>query len=90
MVHIVSHDSKVQDRFVLVGMDNRMVVAFVDKLASNIEDLIVLLFHARFLNIQLSQTVELRQLTRMQLQPMQLYMTNHMRFLCYHGVSVDR
>lgn len=90
MVHIVSHDSKVQGRFVLVGMDNHMVVAFVDKLASSIEDLIVLLFHARFLNTQLSQTVELQQLTRMQLQPMQLYMTNHMRFLCYHGVSVDR
>ena len=80
----------VQDRFVLVDMDNRMVVAFVDKLASSIEDLTVLLFRARFVNTQLSQTGELLQLTRMQLQPMQQYMTNRMRFLCYHGVSVNR
>jgi hypothetical protein len=70
-------------------MDNRMVVAFVDKLASSIEDLTVLLFHAHFVNTQLSQTGELQQLTRMQLQPMQQYMTNRMRFLCYHGVSVN-
>ena len=80
----------VLDRFVLVDMGSRMVAVFVDKLASSIEDLTVLLFHARFVNTQLSQTEELQQLTRMLLQPMQLYMTNHMRFLCYLGVSVNR
>lgn len=48
MDRIVSHDNKVLDRFVLVGRDSRKVVAFVDKLASDIADSIVLPSHVRF------------------------------------------
>jgi hypothetical protein len=71
---------------VLVDKDNK-VVAFVDKLASSIEDSIALLFRVRFASTRLIRKEEWRQSIRMQLQPMQQCMTNRTKFSCCHAKS---
>lgn len=60
MDHTEIHN-KVQDKFALVGMDNHREAAFVDKLALDIVNSIVLPFRVHFEDIQLSQTKELPQ-----------------------------